>query len=204
MEKVMLAKVATVFFAGLLACAAQARLGEPPAQCARRYGEPLETRKLPNGGYEYCYERGEYEIVVRFVRSNKTAFQPIEAGYISYARKDGSSFDSKTIETLLENNLPDQILYTRMSRDMFWEEVKRPKQDHIDREWVRLYRDHEFESGRRVEKTEYAEARANLSDDNVLTISSHFPLPNGYKTRAERKEAEEERQSDTGNAEKFF
>lgn len=184
---------------------AAARLGESPRECARRYGEPVGRVALADGsGYEYHYQRGNYEIAIRFVRTNKTIFQPIEAGYISYAKQDHSALDNKTVETLLDKNLPDQVLYTRMSRDMFWEEVDDIAQEDIEEEWVRRYRYHEFEDGRKVEKIGYAEARANLSEDHVLTITSSFPLPRGYKDHEEREEAEEERLGNSRTVEDFF
>lgn len=183
-----------------------ARLGESPAECARRYGNPVERIRLPNdAGYEYRYERGNYEIAIRFVRTSKTIFQRYSAGYISFAKKDHSAFDRKTVETILNKNLPDQILYSRMSRDMFWEEVEDIEQENIDKEWVRRYRYSEFKEGKQVEETGYAEARANLSDDNVLVITSHFPLPRGYKTWEKRQEAlEEMEQSADATRDDFF
>jgi len=200
MKKVILLLLATMFLQS-----AVARLGETPDECARRYGAPKERVSLPGkAGYEYRYERGNYEISIRFVRSNKTAFKGYEAGYISYNKKDHSAFDRKTVETILKRNLSDQVLYSRMSRDMFWEEVEDVEQEDIDKEWVRVYRSKDFKDGKRVEKTEYANARANLSDDHVLVITSHFPLPRGYKDWEERQEALAEQDDSRKSRTDFF
>lgn len=179
-----------LIFAFLFASVSFARLGETPAQCAQRYGEPVGRRSIPGGeGEEYLYERGNYRIIIRYVRSTKTEFQTVEAGYISIATRDESEFDSEAVEMLLLRNLADQVRIVRMSRDIFWHEIDRPSDRNVRREWERRYRRYEIEGGRRVEREEYAGARANLSRDNVLTITSHFPLPPGYRDREERRAA---------------
>lgn len=205
MEKTMKRTGCLTLLLLLLASHAGARLGETPSQCARRYGDPLKKLRLSGrSGYEYQYERGNYQVAIRFVRSNKTAFHGYEAGYISYNKKDHSAFDRKTVETILKKNLADQVLYSRLSRDMFWEEVEDVEQEDIDKEWVRVYRDNVFEDGKRIEKTEYADARANLSDDHVLVISSRFPLPRGYSDWEERQEALAEQEQSSKSAPDFF
>ena len=179
-----------LIFAMLLTHPSAARLGETPAQCAQRYGEPLAQRESPEGhGTEYLYERGNYRVIIRYVPSTKTEFQTVEAGYISFATKDESEFDDETVEKILQRNLADQVLYAQLSRDIFWDELRRPADRNVLREWERKYRRDEFERGRRVERVESAGARANLSRDNVLTITSHFPLPPGYRNREERRKA---------------
>lgn len=184
---------------------AVARLGETPRQCGKRYGNPVSTNPLKGrSGYEARYERGNFEIIVRFVRSKKTTFQLYEAGYIQFNKKDHTEFDSKTVEKLLQKNCPDQILFAKMSRDMYWEEVKDIEQEDIDKEWIRVYKHHEFKRGKKVEKIGYAKARANLSEDNVLVITSHFPLPRGYDDWEERQEKKAVRESESRAVENSF
>ncbi len=187
-----------------IALPVSARLGETQQECEKRYGKPIATRQLKRrDGYENLYKRGNYEVRVKFVRSTRTAFQRYEAGYLSFRKIDESEFDDKTIKKLLKKNCRDQVLYAKLSRNIYWEEVKKPGQKNIDREWRRVYKYYDHEFGKNEEKTGFAKARANLSDDNVLVITSHFPLPRGYKNREERAKNEDAARQEQNNIRRF-
>ena len=189
----------------LTICSTEARLGEKTRQCAKRYGQPVSKKRLKDRpGYEYQYERGNFIINIRFTRSNRTAFHAYEATYLSFRKKDHSELDEKTVEKILQKNCPDQILYSKMSRDMFWEEVEDVKQEGIDKEWRRVYKYDEFAKGKKEEKTGYAGARANLSEDHVLVLTSEFPLPRGYDSWEERMEEQSIRKKESKAVEDFF
>lgn len=196
---------AIIFLWLVFALTVSARLGESPRECARRYGAPISRRSLKGrDGFECKYERGNFEITIRFVRSKKTVFNPYEAGYLCFQKTDHSEFDRKTVEKILKKNCSDQVLFAKLSRDMYWKEIEDVEQEDIDKEWMRVYRYNEFENGKKVEKEGYAKARANLSEDNVLVLTSHFPLPRGYDDWEERQEEESKQEDDKSTVQDFF
>jgi len=189
----------------LTMCNTEARLGETPRECAKRYGDPVSVKRFAGrSGYEYQYERGNFKITIRFVRSNRTAFQAYEAAYLSFHKEDHSEFDKTTVEKILQKNCPDQILYSKMSRDMYWEEVDDIKQEGIDKEWKRVYNAEEFSKGKKIEKTAFAGARANLSEDHVLVLTAGLPLPRGYDSWEERQEEQATRKKESKAVEDYF
>ncbi len=182
-----------VLACSLWALCAEARLGESPQQCDQRYGEVLAQRNLPNlRGFEKVYERGPYLIFVRFVHSLRTSYQGYEAGYLQFRRLDDKPISSEIAETLLEKNRQDPILRARLGPNIQWEEEKDLEDRNLSGQWKRVYFYDQRIGGRTEEQKADAGAVANLSRDGVLTLSSHFDLPPGYRTRAERREAEEE------------
>ena len=177
----------------LWALCSTARLGETPLQCDQRYGEVLAQRDLQNRqGIEKVYERGPYLIFVRFVHSYRTSYQGHEAGYLQFRRLDDKPISDEIVETLLEKNRQDPILRARLGPNIQWEKEESPADPNLSGQWKRVYFYEQRTGGRTEEKKADAGAVANLSHDGVLTLSSHFDLPLGYRTRAERREAEKE------------
>jgi hypothetical protein len=169
-----------------------ARLGESPLQCDQRYGEVLGQRNLANQrGFEKVYERGPYLIFVRFVPTLRTSYQGYEAGYLQFRRLDDKPISDEIAEILLEKNRQDPILRARLGPNIQWEEES-PADRNLSGQWKRVYFYDQRIGGRTEEQKADAGAVANLSRDGVLTLSSHFDLPEGYRNRADRREVEDE------------